>query len=135
MKIKMSRGAVSGNTKVIVKPQNAQLQPVSPVIYQALPLVQPHAHSPTPYAVYLQHAHSIQGHTVLSAQKPVVEVAPGEKNTLEDDRKILVSGGPAENDSPQEKWSRKFPEPDNSGSKRIKVSAQEDLAEVCYLRV
>ncbi|XP_018410283.1 PREDICTED: transcription factor E2F8 [Nanorana parkeri] len=129
MKIKMSRGAPSGNTKVILKPQNAQLQPLSPVIYQALPLVQPHANSPTPYAVYLQHPHSIQGHTILSAQKPVLEAAHGEKNALEDDKKVPVSGGPAENDSPHEKCYRKLPEPDNSGSKRIKVSGQEDLAE------
>ncbi|XP_072278410.1 transcription factor E2F8 isoform X2 [Pyxicephalus adspersus] len=128
IKMKVSRGAASGNTKVIAKPQNAQLQPVSPVVYQALPLVQPHANSPTSYAVYVQHPHGIQGHPVLSAQKPVPQAAQGEK-TLEDDKKILISSGPAENDSPSKKSSRKLPEPDNSGSKRIKVSGQEDLAE------
>lgn len=131
MKVKMSR---TGSTKVMAKPASAHLQPASPVIYQALPLVQPHANSPTSYAVYLQQPHTIQGHAVLSAQKP--ETAHSEKNTLEDDMKILASGGSAENDSPLEKGSRKLKElDDNSGSKRIKASGQEDLAKVCYLSV
>ncbi|KAM5138272.1 transcription factor E2F8 isoform 1-T2 [Mantella aurantiaca] len=125
MKVKMSRG---GNAKVVAKSQNAPLQPASPLIYQALPLVQPHANSPTSYAVYLQQPAAIQGHAAaIPAQTP--DAAHGEKSALEDDRRRAVSGGPAENDSPHDKCSRKFPEPDSSSSKRIKGSGPEDLAE------
>lgn len=128
MKMKMSRG----NAKVVVKPQNAPLQSASPLFYQALPLVQPHVSSPTSYAVYLQHPNGIQGHAVLSAQNLMAEAAQGDKNSLEDDKKILVSGRPAESDPPHEKCSRKLPEHDNGASKRIKASGQEDLAERLY---
>ncbi|XP_068117310.1 transcription factor E2F8 [Hyperolius riggenbachi] len=128
MKIKMARGAVSGNTKVAAKPPNTQFQPISPLIYQALPFVQPHGHSPTPYAVYLQPPHPMQGHSILPAHKSPLDGSPGEKNAPEDER-TLLSEQPAENDALRDKCARKHPEAEDGTSKRMKVSGQEDLAE------
>ncbi|KAM9301613.1 transcription factor E2F8 [Gastrophryne carolinensis] len=126
MKLKMSRGASSGNAKVIMKSQNTPLKPISPLIYQALPLVQPHSHSPTPYAIYLHPPHSIPGHSVQSAHKNVMEASEGEKN--EDKKKTLVPDCTVE-DTVHEKCSRKLSEPETGSSKRIKALGQEDLSE------
>ncbi|XP_075044543.1 transcription factor E2F8 isoform X2 [Mixophyes fleayi] len=126
IKLSMSRGVLNGNAKVMLKPQNQRSPSISPVIYQALPIVQPHANSPATYTVYLQPPHpraNASGHPVL------LETAPGDKNVLQDDRKIPATNQTAETESARGKNSRKLPEHDNGGFKRIKSSGQEDLQE------
>lgn len=129
VKLKVPRGVLNGNAKVVLKPQSQQSPSFSPVLLQALPFVQHHPTSPAPYAVYMQSPHpNVQAHPVLCAGKTLLEAPQGDKKGLQGDRKISPADCPAENELAQEKCSRKFSECDSVGNKRLK-SSQEDLAE------
>ncbi|XP_075694235.1 transcription factor E2F8 [Rhinoderma darwinii] len=126
MKLKVPRSVLNGNAKVVIKPQSQQSQPFSPVLLQALPFVQPHPHSPAPYAVYVQSPHAgIRAHPVLCSSTAVLEAPQGDKNHLQGDRKI----SPAENEPVQEKCPRKSSEHEISGYKRLKSSPPDDMSE------
>ncbi|XP_063802459.1 transcription factor E2F8 [Pseudophryne corroboree] len=128
MKLSLSRGILNGNARFMMKPQNQQSSPISPILYQALPLVQARSNSPATYTVYLQSPHSrtdTTAHPDLCSGSTVL----GEKNVLQDDGKLPVTDQSAENDSGNEKSSGKLPERADHGSKRIKCSGQEDLPE------
>ncbi|KAM3919711.1 transcription factor E2F8 [Leptodactylus fuscus] len=130
VKLKVPRGAVNGNAKVVIKPQSQQSPSFSPVLFQALPFVQPHPNSPAPYAVYMQSPHpAVQAHPVLCASKNVLEAPQGEKKVLQGDRKILPGDRPAENEPVQEKCSRKFSEQESGSNKRLKGSQQDEMSE------
>ncbi|XP_066439671.1 transcription factor E2F8 isoform X1 [Eleutherodactylus coqui] len=125
VKLQMPRSVLNTNAKVVLKPQSQQSQSFSPVLLQALPFVQPHSSSPAPYALYMQSPPAnIQAHPVLCAGRTVLEAPQGDLRGLQGDGKT----SPAENEPLQEKCARKSPEHENSGSKKLKGSA-DDLSE------
>ncbi|XP_040265048.1 transcription factor E2F8 isoform X6 [Bufo bufo] len=125
MKLGVPRGVLNGNAKVVIKPQGQQSQSFSPVLLQALPFVQPHPSSPSPYAVYMQPPHA----SVLCSSKTVLEAPQGDKKGLQGDGKISPPADqPAESETVPEKCSRKFPEHEIC-SKRLKSSPRDDLSE------
>ncbi|KAG8564759.1 hypothetical protein GDO81_016586 [Engystomops pustulosus] len=127
VKLKVPRGVLSSNSKVVIKPQTQQSQTFSPVLLHALPFVQPHPNSPGPYAVYMQSPHAgVQAHPVLCTSKTLLEAPQGDQK---DNGKISPADRPAENEPGQEKCSRKSSEHDNGSSKRLKSSPPEDLSE------
>ncbi|XP_069824145.1 transcription factor E2F8 isoform X2 [Dendropsophus ebraccatus] len=128
MKLKVPRGVLNGNAKVVVKPQSQQSSPFSPVLLQALPMVQPH--SPAPYAIYMQPPHTnLQARPVLCTSNTRPEAPQGDRKGVSGDGKMSASERPAENDSAHDKSARKFSEQESGASKRLKASPQDEMSE------
>ncbi|XP_069596438.1 transcription factor E2F8 [Ranitomeya imitator] len=127
VKLKVPRTVINGNAKIAMKPQSQQS--FSPVLLQALPFVQPHPNSPSPYAVYMQSPHTnVQAHPVMCAGQTLLDVPLGDKG-LQGDGKFSPADRPAESEPAPEKCPRQFLEQENCGAKRLKSSAQDDLSE------
>ncbi|XP_056383757.1 transcription factor E2F8 [Hyla sarda] len=123
MKLKVPRGVLNSNAKVLIKPQSQQSSPFSPVLFQALPIVQ--SHSPAPYAIYMQSPHTnLQAQPVLCSGRQ-----EGDRISLQGDGKNSATDRPAENEFVAEKCARKSSEHESGGYKRLKASPQDDLSE------